>query len=90
MSELFHPTPSLAHLQFIHWLNRKSQIISIRQPDCPACGVQGISGIWQGNLHPKPILLHKLIDDQLDRLRPLAWLDFVTRGFRVEELPIKL
>lgn len=81
MSELFHPTPSLAYLQFSHWLKRKGQILSEPQTGCRACGSR-TTGMWQGHLHPRPILLHKLIDDELWRLRQPAWLDFETQGYR--------
>lgn len=49
----------LPDLLFSHWLNRM-------------CEIQAENGgMWQGNRHPSPIILHKLIDDRLDELRPL-------------------
>lgn len=50
---------TLNDLLFRHWLRRQSEIL---QDGC---------GTWRGNRHPEPIILHRLIDDQLDQLRPL-------------------
>lgn len=46
-------------LRFHHWVNRKADILSEDNV------------IWRGNTHPHPIALHKMIDDELDKLRPL-------------------
>lgn len=51
---------STEDLLFNYWLNRKSYLLSESK------------GLWQGNCHPTPIILHKLIDNELDRLRPLT------------------